>query len=246
MANPDPKTLVKQFFQIKAPFASFRPFQSGAYRSTTPVPSPSTVYGLLLNIAGIEQREELTTPVKSMRDDLPEIEIAIAQISQPETALLTQQLHHYPVGASGAELAQKTYGSKYWIAPVKREVLVNLNLVIGMKAEQWLCDRILQGLSGELDEPRYGLPFAGDNNFLFDSIESIDSPPMARWYSPLQQGNYSTERGYCRLTVWINRADNSKTEIAVFAPSSFCLHPPESAWIKLPVSNMGDRLGLNT
>lgn len=236
MTNPDTKSLVEQFFQLKAPFASFRPFQSGAYRSTTPVPSPSTVYGLFLNIAGIEQRAELTTSVTLLREDLPEIEIAIAQISQPETALLSQQLHQYPVGASGAELAQKTYGSKYWIAPVRREVLVNLNLVIGIRAEQWLCDRIIQGLNGEIDEPRYGLPFAGDNNFLFDFVEPIDSPLMARWYSPLEQRNRPPERGYCRLTVWIDRADSSKTEIAVFAPSSFCLHPPESAWIQLPIT----------
>jgi len=234
MANSDRKTLVEQFFQLKAPFASFRPFQSGAYRSTTPVPSPSTVYGLFLNIAGIEQRAELANSVTLLREDLPEIEIAIAQISQPETALLSQQLHQYPVGASGAELAQKTYGSKYWIAPVRREVLVNLNLVIGIRAEQWLCDRILQGLNGELDEPRYGLLFAGDNNFLFDSIEPINSPPMARWYFPLEPGNRPPERGYCRLTVWINRADCSKTQIAVFVPSTFCLSPPKEAWIGLP------------
>ncbi|RCJ25730.1 CRISPR-associated protein [Nostoc sp. ATCC 43529] len=243
MTNPDTKTLVEQFFQIKAPFASFRPFQSGAYRSTTPVPSPSTVYGLLLNIAGIEQRAELHNPVTQIKEDIPKIEIAIAQVYQSEIAILTQQLHQYPVGNSGKELAEKTYGSKYWIAPVRREVLVNLNLVIGIKTEQWLCDRILQGLNGELDEPRYGLPFAGDNNFFFDSIEPINSPPMARWYSPLKQDNHPPERGYCRLTVWIDRADNSNTKIAVFAPSSFCLYPPKSAWIQLPIAveNAGNK-----
>ncbi|MEB3215375.1 MAG: CRISPR-associated protein Cas5 [Nostocales cyanobacterium 94392] len=234
MTNSDNNTLVEQFFQIKAPFAAFRPFQSGATRSTTPIPSPSTVYGLLLNFAGIEQRDELTNPVTLIKENLPEIEIAIAQVSQTETAILAQQLHQYPVGASGKELAEKTYGSKYWIAPVKRQVLVDLNLVVGMRAEKLLCDRILQGLNGELNEPRYGLPFAGDNNFLFDSIEPIDKLPMARWYSPLVQGNRPPERGYCRLTVWIDRADNSKTQVEVFAPSAFCLHPPNSSWIKLP------------
>ncbi|BDA66912.1 fruiting body developmental protein S-like protein [Calothrix sp. PCC 7716] len=239
MKNYNNNTLGEQFFHLKAPFASFRPFQSGASRSTTPIPSPSTVYGLLLNIAGIEQRIELANPVTLIRDDLPEIEIAIAQVSQPETAVLDQQLHQYPVGASGKELAEKTHGSKYWIAPVKRQVLVGLNLVIGMRAEKWLCERILQGLNGELDEPRYGLPFAGDNNFLFDSIEPIDSPLMARWYSPLEQGNRSAERGYCRLTVWIDRADNSKTQIEVFTPSSFCLQPPSNSWIQLPKSGIG-------
>ena len=84
------------------------------------------MYGLLLNLAAIEQRAALTTPVTLIRDNLPEIEIAIAQIKAPELAILSQQLHQYPVGASGAELAKKTHGAKYWIAPVCREVIVNL------------------------------------------------------------------------------------------------------------------------
>lgn len=229
--------VAKVYLQLKAPFASFRPFQSGSYRSTTPVPAPSAVYGLLLNLAGIEQRAELAAPVTLIRENLPDMAIAIAQVSQPETALLSQQLHQYLVGASDKELAQKTRGAKSWIAPVRREVLVNLNLVVGIRAEQWLCDRIVQGLNGELDEPRYGLPFAGDNNFLFDLIEPIDHPPIARWYCPLQEGNRSS-RGVCRLTTWIDRADNSRTQTTVFAPSEFVLSPPESAWLQLPSASI--------
>ncbi|KYC44219.1 CRISPR-associated protein [Scytonema hofmannii PCC 7110] len=225
--------MIEQYLRMKAPFASFRPFQSGAYRSTTIVPSPSTVYGLLLNLAGIEQRSDLAAPITLIKENLPEMEIAIGQISQPEMAFLSQQLHQYPVGASGAELAQKTHGAKYWIAPVRRAVLANLDLVIGVKAEQWLCDRIVQGLNGELDESRYGLPFAGDNNFLFNEIEPIDNPKMARWYCPLQKTS-RPERGISRLTVWVNRADNTQTKTAEFAPSAFCLIPPTAAWIRLP------------
>jgi len=227
------KTTVEQFLRLKAPFASFRPFQSGSYRSTTPVPSPSTVYGILLNLAGIEQRTNLDQPVTLIRDDLPKMEIAIAQVSPPKTALLSQQLHNYPVGNSGKELAQKTYGAKYWIAPVRREVLVNLDLVIGIRAESDLYQQIQQGLYGELEESRYGLPFAGDNNFLFDEIEEIEQPSMARWYCPLREDTSPTP-GTCRLTTWIDRADNTKTQIGVFIPSDFLSYPPDSAWIPVP------------
>jgi CRISPR-associated protein Cas5t len=188
---------------------------------------------LLLNLAGIEQRAALTAPVTLIRENLPEMAIAIGQVSQPETAVLSQQLHQYLVGASDKELSQKTHGAKPWIAPIRREVLVNLDLVVGVRSEQWLCDRIIAGLNGELDEPRYGLPFAGDNNFLFDAIEPIDNPLMARWYCPFQDGSRPSP-GVCRLTTWIDRADNSKTQTAVFVPSAFVLNPPESAWIHLP------------
>lgn len=251
MVQAKPAEKVEKFLRLQAPFASFRPFQSGSYRSTTPVPSPSTVYGILLNLAGIEQRTNLDNTVTLIRDDLPEIEIAIAEraiFSQPskssfkdkeevvassETAILSQQLHTYPVGSSGQELAQKTYGAKYWIAPVRREVLVNLDLVIGIRAEEDLYKRIHRGLHGELDEFRYGLPFAGDNNFLFDEIEEIKQPYLARWYCPLREDTSPTP-GTCRLTTWIDRADNTKTEIGVFVPSDFFSSPPESAWIAVP------------
>lgn len=227
------------FLRLKAPFASFRSFQSGSYRSTTPIPSHSTAYGILLNLAGIEQRTAIDQPITLIRDDLPEIEISIGtpQGSHPETAVLSQQLHNYPVGSSGKELAQKTYGNKYWIAPVRREVLVELEFLIGIRGNEGLCDRIIQGLNGELDEPRYGLPFAGDNNFLFDEIEVISDKnlPCTKWYYPLED-NTRPERGICRLTTWINRADNTKTTIQVFAPI-FSNSPPNKAWINLPPSN---------
>jgi len=223
------------YLRLKAPFATFRPFQSGAYRSTTLVPSPSTVYGLLLNLAGIEQRTPLTAPVTRIRDDLPEIAVAIGipEGAASQTAMLSQQLHQYLVGNSDKELSKKTHGAKSWIAPVRREVLVNLDLIVGFNAEQWLCDRIIAGLNGELEEFRYGLPFAGDNNFLFDLIEPIAQLPLARWYCVLENST-RPNRGICRLSIWINREDNSKTKTAVFAPSDFLLNPPNSAWVKLP------------
>ncbi|GBF82864.1 CRISPR-associated protein Cas5 [Aphanothece sacrum] len=227
------------FLLLKAPFASFRPFQSGSYRSTTPVPSPSAVYGILLNLAGIEQRTATDQPITLIRDDLPEMEIAIGipNDSHSETSILSQQLHNYPVGASGKELAKKTYGNKYWIAPVRREVLVEFSLIIGVKAGQELCDRIIKGLNGELDEPRYGLAFAGDNNFLFDEIKVIPDKniPFAKWYCPIKD-NTPPSRGICRLTTWIDRADNTNTKIQVFAPL-FSNSPPENAWLNLPPSN---------
>ena len=223
------------YLLLKAPFAAFRSFQSGSYRSTTPVPSPSTIYGLLLNLAGIEQRtatEESITLIKQAKE-LPEMEIAIASVKPSETAVLSQQLHSYPVGSSGKELAANTFGAKYWIAPVRRQVLIDLELIVGIRAEDSLCDRIKQGLNGELDESRYGLPFAGDNNFLFDNIQVLESPPLARWYSPIEE-NSPPSRGKCRLNTWIDRADNTKTKTEIFAPTDFVLEPPESAWISLP------------
>jgi CRISPR-associated protein Cas5t len=227
------------FLRLKAPFAAFRPGDLSrvpvAFRPTTPIPSPSAVYGLLLNLAGIEQREDIPLRTAPIRQGLPELEIAIGvpNGTRTETAILSQQLHQYLVGNSDKELAKKTHGAKPWIAPARREVLMALDLVVGVRGNEELRDRIIAGLNGDLKEPRYGLPFAGDNNFLFDSIDIEKSDDLVRWYSPLQE-NARPQRGSCRLAVWIDRADNSQTQTAVFAPGDFMSNPPESAWVTLP------------
>lgn len=226
---------VTKYLRLKAPFAAFRPFQSGSYRSTTPIPSFSTVYGLLLNLAGIEQRQAVEGKVTLIKpkDELPRMAIAIGQVKPSSVSLVNQQLHNYPVGASGKELAEKTFGSKYWIAPVRREMLVDLDLIIGVQTSPKLWHKITQGLNGELEGDRYGLPFAGDNNFLFDEIQPIDKPDLARWYCPLEEDTRPNQ-GACRLTVWIDREDNTKTQIEVFSPSDFRSEPSRNSWVSLP------------
>lgn len=224
-----------QFLRLKAPFAAFRPFQSGSYRSTTPVPSFSVVYGLLLNLAGIEQRQEVAGKVTLIKPkaELPKLAIAIGQVKPSSTSLINQQLHNYPVGNSGKEFASRTFGSKYWIAPVRREVLVDLDLLIGLQAPPDLWQKIDRALKGEISINRYGLPFAGDNNFLFDDIYATAKPDLARWYCPLERDTRPNP-GACRLTLWIDREDNTKTQIQVFSPSDFRLEPPTTAWQALP------------
>lgn len=51
------------------------------------------------------------------------------------------------MGKTCSKLLAKKHGAKPWIAPVLQEVLVNLDLAISVRAEKWLCDRLLQGLN---------------------------------------------------------------------------------------------------
>ena len=130
----------------------------------------------------------------------------------------------------------RTHGAKYHITPVRREVLVGLNCIIGVQSDDSnLCDRVRRGLKGELDVIRYGLPFAGDNNFLFDSIDEVAVPPETTvWYARMQPDD-PPRKGSCRLTVGIDRADNSKTTCFLFAPiDSNTAEPPDLAWTWTP------------
>lgn len=226
------------WLRVRAPFAAFRGFQAGVYRATSPVMPPSTAYGLVLNLAGIEMRAPASGPTTLIREDVPKLQIAIGVISAAERGSLYQQLHSYPVGNSGKELAAKTHGAKYWIVPVRRELLVGFDGIIGLQsAEGDIYQRLQRGLRGELGEPRYGLPFAGDNNFLFDRIEVVDEPPEAtHWYARMQPDD-PPRRGSCRLTVGIDRADNSNTTSFLFAPTDErSSTPPNLAWTWTPRS----------
>ncbi len=234
------------WLRIRAPFAAFRGFQAGVYRATAPIMPPSTALGLVLNLAGIEMRTGLDRPTTLIRDDLPCLQLAIGvpctdatmgegfAVTEPEVCTLYQQLHSYPVGASGKELKERTHGAKYWITPVRREFLVGLDMVLGVQAAPALLQQVQQGLRGELATPRYGLPFAGDNNFLFDRIDIIDQPPLTRWYVKMQPDD-PPMRGSYRLTVGIDRADNSQTTSGLYAPlEEPATTPPPNAWTWTP------------
>ncbi|HEY0429475.1 MAG TPA: CRISPR-associated protein Cas5 [Pyrinomonadaceae bacterium] len=235
------------WLKIHAPFAAFRGFQAGVYRSTAPVMPPAAAYGLVLNLAGIEMRDYSNPKTTEILKDLPTLRLAIGVFRQPEKSSTYQQLHSYPVGNSGKELAALTKGAKFWITPVRREMLVDYVGVIGVQTDNaTLQEKVEKGLCGEI-EREYGLPFAGDNNFLFDKIEifdnsetlmkSLEDESLSKkiiWYVQHQSDDKQV-KGSCRLYVGINRTDNSKTTSSIFVPKEDLNLPlPENAWTWTP------------
>jgi CRISPR-associated protein Cas5t len=226
------------WLRVRAPFAAFRWLQAGVYRASSPTMPPSAAWGLVLNLAGIETRSEVPAPVTLRRSDAPRCDIAVGERRTPELASIYQQLHGYPVGESGKARAAQAHGSKYWIAPARREVLVEVDLIIGIRNESVpLASRIRAGLRGEL--PRYGLPFLGDNNFLVDRVEVLESPSEAFWYCRVPEQASETMRETCRLTVDIDREDGSRTVSGLYRRSSKLRDsPPEEAWTRVPCDSM--------
>lgn len=230
------------YLQVRAPFAAFRWMQAGVYRATSPVIPPSAAWGLVLQLAGIETRSDDDDVTTGIRADAPGFEIAVGHAPdggeqgepayRPQVSVLYQQLHSYPVGNSGKELRARTHGAKYWIAPARRELLVDFRGVIGVRgAAPDLRDRVVEGLEGRGPAARYGLPFAGDNNLLLDDVTVRTSPPDAVWYEQWD-GIGAPRRGSCRLTTWIDRADSSRTETPLFAPVAASA-PPDAAWVRV-------------
>jgi CRISPR-associated protein Cas5t len=205
--------------------------QAGNLRATLPVMPYSAAWGLVLNLAGIETRlgdEQATTVIDPKA---PPLRIALGLPGlDPEIGSLFQQAHGYPVGSSGKALQERTRGAKYWIAPVRREVLIGLDIVVAFETDDAVGRRVRDGLVGQGSWPRYGLPFAGDNNLLFDRIDQLLEPPPCRWYVPVNLKD-PPRRGATRLTRAIDRSDSSRTESDLVAPQAEAAPaPPDDAW----------------
>lgn len=221
--------------RLQAPFGAFRWMQAGVYRATSPVIPPSTAWGLLLGIAGIDVRSP-GVPTTLIRDDAPSLELAVGVVRPAEVSTLYQQLHGYPVGKdAGKAFKIGARGAKYQIAPVRREVLVGLDMMIAVRGgASEVIERIRMGLAGAPTGARYGLPFAGDNNFLIDRMDVAEPNQAATWYRQVGSAAHQVP-GSCRLTVAIDRADSSRTQTPLFAPSSFpSAEPPPEAWQWVP------------
>lgn len=219
---------------VQAPFAAFRTFTAGSFRPTAPAMTPSAAYGLLLNLAGIEIRQDDgKSPMTLIGQGLPKVEIALGSLAETEQHSLFQQLHNYPVGNSGAEHAPACKGNKYNITPVRRAFLSNLRVCIGLRSDEALEGQVREGLVGR-GPARYGLPFLGDNNFLPDRIDLVDGPRPARWWLPVKEEE--TQEGaipaVARLTVTIDRQDLSRTAAPLFRPLKEPTDKvPDNAWV---------------
>jgi CRISPR-associated protein Cas5t len=218
---------------LEAPFAVCRTFTAGWYRPTATFLTPSAAFGLLLNVAGIESRlreedpeHDGKTPASLMRHNLPSARLALGVPAGPDGAIfprvqtIFQQLHNYPVGKDAGIPAELAKGNKNNISPVRREFLSDLRAWICVDGNVDLEDRVRRGLRGHWNEGRYGLPFLGDNQFLIDRLEERSFASSVVWYERITVGSGTSPRPRTtRLTVWIDRADMSKTVSNLYAPT---------------------------
>jgi len=216
---------------LQAPFAVFRPFTTGSFRPTAGFIAPSAAYGLLLNVAGIEMRQDDGKSVMTtIKKDLPKVRLALAALELPRVHSMYQQLHNYPVGATGKEHAINTWGNKYNILPVRRQLLSNLRAYLCLDGNHDLETWVLEGLAGQRRR-FYGLPFLGDNNFLIDRLEQAADPQPAYWFVPVDRDQEEFRENSTRLTLTIDRQDMSRSLSRLFAPTKEkLLDPPDIAW----------------
>jgi len=224
------------YLRVRAPFGAFRTFTAGSYRPTAPFVTHSAAYGFLLNLAGIESRlDDKESVATLMNPGLPRFELALGAFSFPEQQSSFQQLHNYPVGSSKREHQEACFGGKYNIQPIRREFLSGIDSCLVMRGNDDLEREVLQGASPSgAPGSYYGIPFLGDNAFLVDRIDILEGPKESHWYRMLEAEEEGIRDGLCRLTVWVDRMDASKTRAPLFYPSpEKSSDVPDSAWVEV-------------
>lgn len=242
---------------LQAPFAACRSFTAGWHRPSATFLTPSAIYGLLLNIAGIETRipehdarHDGSAAASLMRTDLPPVTMAIGSTGEsrndgtllsldeslPQMQSIFQQLHNYPVGKDAGMPEEMAKGNKNNISPVRREFLSNLRVTIQVSADKEFEEQICRNLTAPTNlNSRYGLPFLGDNQFLIDRLEIVTEPIATYWYVRLSDTDQASPGPRTvRLTTWIDRADMARTISQLYAPTEMAtVQPPDSAWTKV-------------
>lgn len=240
--------------RIDAPFAACRPFVAGWYRPTAAFLTHSAVYGLLLNVAGVESRlweheagHDGRAPASLTRPGLPRMRLAVglpAGAAPPRVQTVFQQLHNYPVGTDAGMPEAMSMGRKNNITPVRRELLCDVRAVAAVECDADFAAAFRRGLAGGNNAGRYGLPFLGDNNFLLDRLEEV-APRPSCWYEKVDAAGRPRE-GTARLTVRVDRADMSRTVSHLFAPAAEADQDvPAAAWVDVgPAADAAEEGGL--
>jgi len=239
---------------LEAPFAACRTFTAGWHRPTAGFLTYSAAYGLILNVAGIENRlreedggHDGETPASLMQPGLPRACLALGvpvfdeqREPFPRVQTILQQLHNYPVGKDAGIPQELAKGNKNNITPVRREILCNLRAIVCLDNNPEIEERTRQGLAGKFNSKRYGLPFLGDNQYLLNRLEEIPWPlppkyERVHWYERIEQSNAEGPRARTtRLTIWIDRANLSLTQSALYAPSERpSSQPSTQAWTQI-------------
>jgi CRISPR-associated protein Cas5t len=125
----------------------------------------------------------------------------------------------------------RTKGSKYNVIPVRREFLSNLKGYIMIDANRQLEEQVRKGWVGEISR-RFGLPFVGDDNFLLDRLEEVQTPEAALWFTRVEESDKGLAEGQFRSTILIDREDSSKSRSILVVPGrQKTPQPPEKAWV---------------
>lgn len=213
--------------RVQAPMAVSRPLVTNHQRGTYQVLSPSLIYGLICNIAGIETRIMKEGSVSyTMRDDVPPIDFNIGYTKMPITSTVYE--HTLKLMQNSNELAKlgdaRINKCRQSIQPKRTSYLYGIDMYIIVHADEHIIRRIHRYMDGILDpmmntpDMRYGGLFLGSNNCILSSLAVVDTvPEKLYWMVDTTSDTKETHIISSMLPIWIDREFPTKTTYGEFS-----------------------------
>lgn len=204
----------------------------GGFRETSPVPTPSALYGLVLNLAGYEMRDGGT---------LPQLELASGlRVTQgPAHSFSPAQESPRQFARRGSSEGLPRRQSLLTHA-ARSEFLLGLRGVCLVRGDEELQEWLLEALEEptqelESGQQRYGLPFLGDNNFFLEELAPLpEREESVQWLVDAKVVEPDDGERSLALTTWVDREETTGTRFQRFVCRPGRLREPlEEAWVSV-------------
>ena len=201
--------------RVDVPMAGLRPMWAREYQETYPAPPPSTVYGMLLSLVGVERED---------KDRHAGLRIALALAGNTEKGRVFRKFRRVPQSNKEADpLSHRR--------PDYQELLLGLEFwtwIDDSKAEHPLTDRIRMALDPERrgEIVRHGALCLGESSHMVNAI-SVDRPRgQGRFVAP-------SEQGFLSMPVWSDHRKDRPTllNFDIREPQELVGNPPADCWI---------------
>ena len=197
---------------VHVPCATFRTSHSREYGKTYPVPSLSTVYGMLLSLVG-ESDSQRHCGVK----------LAIAMLSQPQKSRVLRKMRRFK--ATSLKDPKNT-------TVEHQEILTDIRFIVWVesseeKAKPTLVERIEQAKSDPATVKRFGCLYLGESNDLVNSIKLASE----RHLNQPKQWLVKESSGRITLPYWVDHVGSGGTRWQRYSlEEQDCKIPPVCSW----------------
>ncbi|MBA3313418.1 MAG: type I-MYXAN CRISPR-associated protein Cas5/Cmx5/DevS [Planctomycetaceae bacterium] len=224
--------------RVETPICAFRPFASREYQDTYPVPTPASVYGMLLSFLGIERDQKtrhegvrMALALSPSREEAQTVNEALPLRSSVFRKFRrVSQTGYNKLKKSPDELDQFIVKAR---RPDYQDLLTDLELWVWLQAGDDEHD-LPAALSAALSDPssircRHGGLSLGESSYLVNSINCVTEkhlPPRVVALQPSEKGFYS-------LPVWTDHI-HDRSRLIRF---ELTLTSPHPAWFTVAPRN---------